>query len=407
MIILAALSDDDNYGGYYGYGSGAQFFSLGDFFASLLCYIIFILLPIAILAVIVHLVFSVPLRRRERARFFIDLLESALNSGQAVEHVILSAAETRDRAMGIRFYMLAAYIESGSKFVEALGKVPEFLPPSVSAMLRAGSKIGDLKSVFPACREILRDAPAAVRTAQHYIVCILLVFSPISVLLMWMMLVFVFPRFEDVAAGMNVSLWPVTEFVFRNTYWLFAFEVTLFLLLLAAAIIYMGGPQFVRRLQFLKFPIVDWISWHLPWKQKRLQRVFTAMLAVLLDGGMPEAEAIRLAGDCTANEICRQRTVRIIAALQQGMKLVDAIQVFDDAGEFHWRLANATHARRGFLDALRGWLEALDAKAFQQEEATAHVLTSGLVILNGVLVGLIATAVFGLLLAILRGALAL
>jgi type II secretory pathway component PulF len=399
MIILANLSGEDGYGGYY--GSSSPYFSMADFFVSLLYYFVFVLLPIAILAVIVHLVFSIPLRRRERARFFLDLLETALNSGQAVEHAILSAAETCDRMMGIRFYILAAYIEGGLKFSEALEKVPEFLPPAVSAMLRAGAKIGNLKSVFPACREILRDAPAAVRTAQHYMICILLVFSPVSVFLMWLMAVFVFPRFRDLAAGMNVQLWPVTAFVFENTNWFFAFELTLFLSLLAAAIVYMGGPHLVRQLKILSFPIADWISWLLPWKRKRLQRTFSAMLAVLLDGGMPEVEAIRLAGDCTANKICQRRTGRVLAALQQGVKLDDAIRTFDESGEFRWRLANATYAHRGFLDALRGWHEALDAKAFQQEEATAHGITSGLVILNGVLVGLIATAVFGLLLAIL------
>ena len=66
-------------------------------------------------------------------------------------------------------------------------------------------------------------------------------------------------------------------------------------------------------------------------------------------------------------------------------------------GEFHWRLTNATHAHGGFLNALRGWHEALDAKAFQQEEAATHVLTSGLVILNGLVVALIAISMFGML----------
>ena len=79
--------------------------------------------------------------------------------------------------------------------------------------------------------------------------------------------------------------------------------------------------------------------------------------------------------------------------------------MFDDTGEFHWRLANATHARGGFLNALRGWHESLDAKAFQQEETTAHAVTTGVVILNGVLVALICTAMFGILLAVLNGAL--
>ena len=130
------------------------------------------------------------------------------------------------------------------------------------------------------------------------------------------------------------------------------------------------------------------------------------MLAVLLDGGVPEAEAVRLAGESTANEICRRRAARVIAALQDGAKLDDAVRAFDDTGEFHWRLTNAVHARGGFLRALRGWHEVLDAKAFQQEETATHALTSGLVILNGVVVGLIAIGMFGMLVMILKHTLA-
>ena len=74
-------------------------------------------------------------------------------------------------------------------------------------------------------------------------------------------------------------------------------------------------------------------------------------------------------------------------------------------GNFAGGLTNSTHAHGGFLNALRGWHEALDAKAFQQEEATAHIVTTGLVILNGALVALIATAMFGMLIMILKGVL--
>jgi hypothetical protein len=119
---------------------------------------------------------------------------------------------------------------------------------------------------------------------------------------------------------------------------------------------------------------------------------------------VPEAEAVRLAGECTANEICRRRVQHVIAALERGVKLDDAVGAFDDSGEFHWRLTNAIHARGGFLPALRGWHEALEARAFQQEEAATHAVTSGLVILNGVLVGLVVTAVFGVLIVMVKAA---
>jgi type II secretory pathway component PulF len=375
-----------------------------QFFIALLWYAVFILLPGGVFSVLIHYLLSLPMRRRDRALFFLDLMETVLQRGQPLEQAILAAAENRDRAIGVRFYLVAAHIEGGARLGEALEKVPRFLPPQITAILRAGEKLGDLKKVLPACREVLRVAPDTVRSTMHYMMAILLLFAPVACWLICLLSVMVIPKFKEVAAGISVPLWPLTQFVFDNTFWLVAFEVVVFLALSSVAAIYIGGPGLVRWFQFRSVPIVDWITWRVPWKQKKLQRTFSAMLAVLLDGGVPEAEAVRLAGDSTANEICRRRAGRVIAALEKGIRLDDAVRVFDDSGEFHWRFTNATHAHGGFLNALRGWHESLDARAFQQEEATAHAVASGLVIMNGVLVGLIATATFGVLIAILRAA---
>jgi type II secretory pathway component PulF len=356
---------------------------------------------------LIHFCFTLPMRRTERARLFLSLLESALQRGQSVEAMILSIAESRDRTVGVRFHLVAAYIESGLGFIEAMDKVPRFMPPQIAAMLHAGAKLGDLKKVLPACQEILRDRPVAVRSAMHYLMVVVVLFSPIFIAVVTLTTKFVIPKFKDVAGGMGVELWPLTTFVFAlaDSGWLVGLEILLSALLVFVTVVYIGGPGFLRWFQFQSVPFVDWIAWCIPWKRKRLQRTFSAMLAVLLDSGVPEAEVLRLAGDCTANEICRRRSVRAVSALAQGGKLEAAIRAFDDNGGFHWRLRNAAHARGGFLNALRGWHESLDAKAFQQEEATAHVLTTGLVIVNGVFVALIATAMFGVLMAILNGVL--
>jgi type II secretory pathway component PulF len=375
-----------------------------QFIIALFWYAVFILLPGGAFSVLIHYLLSLPMRRRDRALFFLDLTETVLQRGQPLEQAILAAAENHDRAIGVRFYMVAAHIEGGDRLGEALEKVPRFLPPQITAILRAGEKLGDLKRVLPACREVLRVASDTVRSTMHYMMAILLLFAPVACWIICVLSVLVIPKFKEVAAGSGVPLWPLTRFVFANTFWLVAFEVVVFLALLSVAVIYIGGPGLVRWFQFRSVPVVDWITWRVPWKQKKLQRTFSAMLAVLLDGGVPEAEAVRLAGDSTANEICRRRARRVIAALKQGIKLDDAVRAFDDSGEFHWRLTNATHAHGGFLNALRGWHESLDAKAYQQEEAATHAVASGLVILNGVVVGLIATAMFGILIAILRAA---
>jgi len=353
---------------------------------------------------LIHFFFTLPMRRMERARLFLDLLEDTLKGGQSVEEMILSIAQSRVQMVGVRFHLLAAEIESGLSFGAALKKTPRFLPPQISAMLRAGEKLGDLQKVLPACREILRDRPASVRSAVHYLILFVLLFSPVFIAVTLMTTVFVIPKFKDVFAGMSIQLWPLTAFVFglADSGMLVFLEITITLLMAVLVLIYIGGPQFTRIFQFRGFPIVDWIAWRVPWKQKRLQRDFSAMLSVLLDGGVSEAEAVRLAGECTANEICRHRVARAVTALEQGIKLDEAIRTFDAAGEFHWRLTNAARARGGFLNALRGWHETLEAKAFQQEEASAHIITSGLVILNGLLVALIAIAMFGMLVMLLN-----
>jgi type II secretory pathway component PulF len=371
---------------------------------TLLSFLFFFLVPAGVLAAVLHGLISLPLRRRERARFFLDLIESSLDQGRSVEQTIVSAAESRDRAMGVRFHLLAAHIEGGLSLGAALEKVPRFLPPQISSMLRVGEKLGDLRRALPACRELLQDRPLAVQGAVHYMLILLLVFSPVAIFVMVFVMTRVFPRMYALSAEMNGTPPWTMRFISSHAGWLVGFQALVFLALMIAAAVYVGGPRFVRRLQFRGLPFVDWIAWRVPWKRKRLQRTFSAMLAVLLDGGAPEPEAVRLAGDCTANEICRHRAGRIIVALQQGTGLGDAVHAFDDSGEFHWRLVNATHARGGFLSALQGWHEALDAKAFQQEEATAHAITSALVILNGVLVALIATAMFGMLVSIMEAA---
>src|SRR5476651_1666780 len=197
------------------------------FVLGLFWYGVFILLPGGIISVLIHFLLSLPMRRRDRALFFLDLVETVLQRGQPVEQAILAAAENHDRAIGVRFYIVAANIESGSRLGEALEKEPSFLPPQVNAILRAGEKLGDLKKVLPACREVLRIAPDTVRSTLHYMVAMLLVFAPIAVWLISLLSLFVIPKFKEVAAGSGAQLWPISIFVFHIIPQLVTFEMVL------------------------------------------------------------------------------------------------------------------------------------------------------------------------------------
>ena len=90
--------------------------------------------------------------------------------------------------------------------------------------------------------------------------------------------------------------------------------------------------------------------------------------------------------------------------MSRGVALPEAVAQLDDGGEFQWRMRNAATTRGGFLRALAGWHESLDARSFQEEQAAAHAVTSGLVLFNGLVVGLVALAVFGTLVSIIDAA---
>jgi type II secretory pathway component PulF len=141
----------------------------------------------------------------------------------------------------------------------------------------------------------------------------------------------------------------------------------------------------------------DALNYRLPWRRKRLERDFSVMLAILLDAEVPEEQAVTLAAQSTDNGVFIRRGAVVAQRLCEGMRLTEAVQAFDDTGEFRWRLANAAHGRGGFMAALNGWHEALDAKAYQLEQTASQVITTSFVILNGCVVGLIAIGVFQML----------
>ena len=165
---------------------------------------------------------------------------------------------------------------------------------------------------------------------------------------------------------------------------------------------YLGGPRLHGCLHGVLPGFQDWLLVRLPWRRKRLQRDFSAMLAVLLDAEVPEIEAVTLAAQSTANLAIIGRAQSVRALLQGGVKLPEALRALDSSQELQWRLSNAVRRGSGFVRALTGWHESLDAKAFQLEQAAAQLTTTALVLINGVIVASILIAVFLVLISIIN-----
>jgi type II secretory pathway component PulF len=369
-------------------------------------YLLLGLLPVCGVIYVMYFLLTLPLRRNERARLFLDLLELGLQEGRSPEAAVTGAAASRDRSLGVRFHLLAAHIEGGLRLSQALDQVPRLLPAQVRAMLRTGERIGDIRKVLPACRLLLRDSVSSVRAALNYLILLAFAVTPAMVVAPILIRVMVLPKFKEVFSGMleGQQLPAFTRLVFAGNGISTAIQFVIVGIIWLATLAYVGGPRLHGWLDRAFPGAQDWIALRLPWRRKRLQRDFSAMLAVLLDAEVPETEAVSLAAQSTANLAIIRRAERVRALLQEGVKLPEAIRVLDNSKELQWRLCNALRRGAGFVRALTGWHEALDAKAFQLEQSAAQVTTTVLVLVNGLIVASFMIAVFLVLITLINTA---
>ena len=371
---------------------------------AVLIYLLVGLIPVCGISYGIYFLLTLPMRRNERARMFLDLLELGLREGRTPEAAVTNAAASRDGSLGVRFHLLAAHLEQGLRLSQALEQVPRLLPPQVRAMLSTGERIDDTRKVLPACRLRLRDSVSSVRSALNYLVLLAFAISPVMIVLPIMLRVTVIPRFKETFVAMldGQSLPAFTRFVFGGSTWVMVIQLCIVGFIWLVTLAYLGGPRLHGWVHRLLPGFQDWLLVRLPWRRKRLQRDFSAMLAVLLDAEVPEAEAVTLAARSTANLAIIGRAQKVRVLLQGGVSLPDALRALDSSQELQWRLSNAVRRGSGFVRALTGWHESLDAKAFQLEQAAAQLTTTGLVLINGVIVASILIAVFLILISIIN-----
>jgi type II secretory pathway component PulF len=171
-------------------------------------------------------------------------------------------------------------------------------------------------------------------------------------------------------------------------------HAAILLLLWLLVVAYVGGPRLRSFSNSIFGGFADRLAYALPWKRMRAQRDFSAALGLLLEAGVPEPDALSLAAEAGGNRCLARKIARVKQSLQSGVRLPEALSFLDKGGELQWRLSNAFAGGKGFGTALKGWYDALDAKAFQMEQTAAQALTTVLVLMNGFLVAGYVIAVF-------------
>lgn len=344
---------------------------------------------------------TAPARRNERARLFLDLLQTALDSGQSPERAIVAISDTHEASVSAHFHLLAAYIEEGATLAQGLDRANRFLPPGVAEVVKIGASENSLPRLLPAARAMLDDIRVRLRGAMNYVVIFLLVMVPAACVFLPMLSWFIWPRLREIMIDMEIPVPALTTLVFDHFDSGLLLEGFLLALILFFAFFYVGGRNVTGWMRFFG-SAPDRLLLCLPWRRRRAQRDFASVLAVLLDAGLDETRAVELAGKATANRVFQKRAGRVVGKLREGLPLPEALRAIESENEFQWRWQCALRSGQGFFTALRGWHEALESRAFQQEQIAAHAITTVVVLLNGALVALIMSAVFAILIALIN-----
>ena len=262
------------------------------------------------------------MQQRDRARFFSICWRQRLERGQAVEpgHPFRRRQPAEAWPWACVSTSWPHRLRTVPSSVRRWRKPPTSSRRKVNAMLQAGEKLGDLKKVLPACREVLRIAPNALRHRDPlHCVAILLIFAPVAIGLISLLTVFVIPKFKDVFAGMGVKLWNVTLLVFylNDQHILIGFG--------GAAVPRTGDGHGIlhwRAGPDAAFPIPQRSHCGLVClaycrgSAKNCSTPFPPYLRCCWTAACRKRRPSASQASCTANEICRRRTRRVLAALE-------------------------------------------------------------------------------------------
>lgn len=243
----------------------------------------------------------------------------------------LRVLEKQERSGALKGILsdLAASIEGGSTFSEALAQHPKVFNRLFVNMVKAGELGGVLEVVLKRLAEFSEKAQkikGKVKAALFYPIAVLIVAIGIMILLM----TFVVPKFKDVFAGMGFELPGFTVFVLKcsdmvrlhivNTMGAIAVVVVLFLLFIKTKF----GRRIWDKTKLVMpptGPVVTKVS---------ISR-FTRTLGTLISSGVPILQALTIVKETAGNVIISSAVAKVHESVKEGETItapLEASRVF-------------------------------------------------------------------------------
>ena len=243
----------------------------------------------------------------------------------------LRVLEKQERSAGLKSILgqLAASIEGGSTFSEALAQHPKVFNKLFVNMVKAGELGGVLEVVLKRLAEFSEKAQkikGKVKAALFYPIAVLIVAIGIMILLM----TFVVPKFKDVFAGMGFELPGFTTFVLavsdiiRNNILATLGGMAVFVVLFLLFIKTKFGRRIWDKTKLVMpptGPVVTKVS---------ISR-FTRTLGTLVSSGVPILQALTIVKETAGNVIIANAVAKVHESVKEGETItapLEASRVF-------------------------------------------------------------------------------
>ena len=238
---------------------------------------------------------------------------------------VLSKQE-RDPVLKATINQLADSVQGGNTFSESLAQHPKIFNKLYINMVKAGELGGVLELVLNRLAEFQEKAQKIankVKSAMAYPVIVLV----IAVLIMWFLLVFIVPKFEQIFKDMlgNKPLPELTQIVIGISKAVQDNFMTIIGTFVAVIIVYnLFASSAAGRV------IMDRIKLHVPMLGDLLRKSsisrFTRTLGTLVESGVPILQALTITKDTAGNAVISDAIVKVHDAVKEGESIVAPLE---------------------------------------------------------------------------------
>ncbi len=222
--------------------------------------------------------------------------------------------------------VLADSVQGGSTFSESLAQHPKIFNKLYINMVKAGELGGVLELVLNRLAEFQEKAQKIankVKSAMAYPVIVMV----IAILIMWFLLVFIVPKFEQIFADMlgGKPLPMITQIVIGAS----KAVQTNFLLIIGALVAVIFGYVLFSRTEAGK-SILDRIKLRVPVLGDMLRKTaisrFSRTLGTLVTSGVPILQALNITKETAGNVVISDAISKVHDAVKEGESIVQPLE---------------------------------------------------------------------------------